>query len=35
MTAGAIITIIIMTAIFIIGLSWCFSNSKKSNSKWE
>ena len=36
MSAEAIITTIVMWAIFIGGLSWCFSNFKKSNnSKWE
>jgi hypothetical protein len=35
MSAGAIITTIIMWAIFIGGLSWCSSNFKKTKSKWE
>jgi len=35
MSAAAIITTIVMWAIFIGGLSWCFSNFKKTKSKWE
>ena len=35
MTTAAIITGVIMTLVFIIGLSWCFHRWRASDSEWE
>jgi heme/copper-type cytochrome/quinol oxidase subunit 4 len=35
MSTGAIITLIVVWAIFIAGFYWCFNNLKKFRSKWE
>jgi len=35
MTTGAIITIVVMWAVFIGALAWCFTQIGKGGGKWE
>ena len=35
MSTEAIVTAIIMWAVFIVGLTWCFSKWRRGGSEWD